>query len=74
MKKQLFPVIFCLLLILSSITAQSNYFVDNTNGNDSNNGTSLATPWKTVQKACNTAGPNSIIPATLQGWVLMNLK
>lgn len=61
MKKQLFLIIFCLLFILSSIKAQSNYFVDNTNGNDSNNGTSLATPWKTIQKACNTAVPNSII-------------
>jgi len=41
------------------IVAQTNYYVDGANGNDLNNGTSLATAWKTIQKACNAATPNS---------------
>lgn len=35
--------------------AQPYYYVDGNNGNDSNNGTSLSTAWKTIQKAANTA-------------------
>ncbi len=41
------------------VAAQTNYYVDKANGNDLNNGTSLATAWKTIQKACNAATPNS---------------
>ncbi len=40
---------------------QTNLYVDGTSGNDNNNGTSLGTAWKTIQKACNTATPNSIV-------------
>jgi len=31
------------------------------NGNDQNDGTTPATPWKTIQKACNSAIPNSVV-------------
>lgn len=53
--------LLALLLATQSATAQTNYFVDNANGNDLNNGTSLATAWKTIKKACNAATPNSIV-------------
>jgi hypothetical protein len=49
------------LLAIFHVTAQTNYYVDATNGNDNNNGASLGTAWKTIQKACNTAIPNSIV-------------
>ncbi|MCE9538395.1 MAG: hypothetical protein K8R85_04145, partial [Bacteroidetes bacterium] len=54
-------VILIALLTFINTSAQTNYFVDATNGNDLNNGTSLATAWKTIQKACNAAIPNSIV-------------
>lgn len=41
--------------------SQTNYYVDKVNGNDSNTGTSLSTAWKTIQKSCNSASPNSIV-------------
>lgn len=59
MKKNLLFMIG--LLIASHALAQTNYYVDNTSGNDLNNGTSETTAWKTIQKACNVATPNSIV-------------
>jgi hypothetical protein len=50
-----------LLLIALPVTAQTNYYVDASNGNDNNTGTSLGTAWKTIQKACNAATPNSVV-------------
>lgn len=32
-----------------------------TTGNDSNNGLSISTPWRTVQKAANTVGAGSVV-------------
>lgn len=58
--KNLFIILTALLISLNT-SAQTNYFVDDGNGNDLNNGTSLATAWKTIQKACNAATPNSIV-------------
>ncbi len=54
---------FALLLSIITInaTAQTNYYVDKAMGNDANNGTNIATPWKTIQKAANVATPNSIV-------------
>jgi hypothetical protein len=47
------------VLILTSmweVSAQAaSYYVDNTGGSDSNNGTAEATPWKTLTKVNNTA-------------------
>jgi Secretion system C-terminal sorting domain len=39
---------------------QTNFYVSPT-GNNSNSGTSIATAWKTVQHAANSATPNSIV-------------
>lgn len=48
-------------LMAYSLSAQSTYFVDGINGNNNNNGISLLTAWKTIQKAANSATPNSTI-------------
>jgi hypothetical protein len=50
----------CLLMALAA-KAQTNYYVDSAAGNDNNNGTSLGTAWKTIQKACNAATANSVV-------------
>ncbi len=54
-----------LLILLScgqvfSMFSQPQFFVS-PNGSDNNNGTSTATPWKTVQKACDNATPGSAV-------------
>jgi len=41
--------------------AQTNYYVDAINGNDNYSGISQLNAWKTIQKACNSAIPNSIV-------------
>jgi hypothetical protein len=48
MKRILIEII--LVLFSSGILAATNYYVDATNGNDSNNGTSQGTAWKTITK------------------------
>lgn len=58
------PTFLCFVLILSlslalppaqqADAAGTVYYVDSANGNDSNNGTSTATPWKTLSKVNNT--------------------
>ena len=48
-----------LLVFSSLLSAQTVYWVDGTNGNDSNNGTSEATAFKTIAKGLAMAGsPN----------------
>ncbi len=67
-------LIFC-ISSTSNINGQTNYFVSTT-GSDSNNGTSVATAWKTIQKAANTATPNStvnILAGTYNELVTMNV-
>ena len=49
------------LFTIANAFAQSNYYVDGIIGNDANVGTSLTTAWKTIQKACNSAPPNSLV-------------
>jgi hypothetical protein len=49
-----------LLLVYNFGFSQTNYYVDKVSGNNSNNG-SITAPWKTIQKAANTATPNSIV-------------
>jgi hypothetical protein len=53
----------CLVLQLSFIQAfsQTVYYVDGANGNDSNNGLTASTAWRTIQKAGDTATPNSTV-------------
>jgi hypothetical protein len=41
---------FVLCLIGQVTSAQTNYYINNTVGNDAANGTSPATPWKTINK------------------------
>lgn len=41
---------FISFFLFSSIAWSSIYYVDATNGNDSNNGTSQPTPWRTIAK------------------------
>jgi hypothetical protein len=55
--------IFCLLTLfyITTAKAQQSFFVDGTNGNDANNGTSLVTAWKTIQNAFNDATAGSIV-------------
>ena len=59
MKKTI--ILFLTFATFVNVAAQTNYYVDVVNGNDLNNGTSLSSTWKTIQKACNTATPNSIV-------------
>ena len=51
---------FSFLIISLQSIAQSRY-VDGTNGSDGNNGTSLATAWRTIQKACNETPAGSTV-------------
>ncbi len=50
---------FFVCLFVSGISAQTTYYVS-TSGNDSNAGT-LSSPWRTIQKAANTAGAGSTV-------------
>ena len=50
-----------ILLAGNTIKAQQSFFVDGTNGNDTNNGTALSTAWKTIQNAFNKATPGSVV-------------
>ncbi|MCY7409989.1 MAG: right-handed parallel beta-helix repeat-containing protein [Chitinophagales bacterium] len=47
-------------VFISEIVFAKTYYVATT-GSDLNNGTSVSTPWKTIQKASNTAGAGSTI-------------
>lgn len=49
-----------LLLVYNLGFSQVNYYVDKVSGNNANNGSATA-PWKTIQKAANSATPNSIV-------------
>lgn len=53
-------LLFALLLPLSA-AAQVTYYVDAATGSDTNAGTDLAAPWRTLQKACDAATPNSTV-------------
>jgi hypothetical protein len=43
-------LLFILLLIPVIGLTQNTYYIDSTNGNDSNDGLSTSTPWKTISK------------------------
>ncbi len=53
-------LVFCIILSCMPVTAQSNTYYVASNGNDSNSGT-LDRPWKTIQKACNTAAAGDTV-------------
>ena len=45
---------FCCVLIVVSLTyAQTTYYISSSTGNDANNGTTPATPWKTPNVVCH---------------------
>lgn len=46
---------------LRSSATGTVYFVDKTKGKNSNVGTSPDQAWKSIQKACNSATPNSVV-------------
>lgn len=54
MKINKFKIVLFALISLS-IQAQTTYFVDATNGNDSNNGTSDTIAWQSIQKVKSMA-------------------
>ncbi|HEY4798565.1 MAG TPA: right-handed parallel beta-helix repeat-containing protein [Bacteroidia bacterium] len=61
MKKIFF--LFCIanLFFVEQLFSQTNYYVNAATGNDANSGTNLAAAWKTIQKACSSATPNSVV-------------
>src|SRR5471030_1652079 len=59
MKKCLFTLILQFTAV--AVFSQTTYYVDAAGGNNLNAGTTLVTAWKTIQKACSAATPNSIV-------------
>ena len=55
--------IITLLLILLSfpLLGQTGFYVDPVTGSDLNDGLTPATAWASIQKACNSAVPNSVV-------------
>ena len=58
--KKLFSILLIVVCVFTS-KAQQSFYVDGTNGNDANNGTSLATAWKTIQKSFDNATAGSVV-------------
>ncbi|MFH0865009.1 MAG: T9SS type A sorting domain-containing protein [Bacteroidota bacterium] len=58
--KKTFTLIIALLAI-SYVRAQTSYYVDGANGNDSYTGTSLGQAWQTIQNAFDYATPGSTV-------------
>jgi hypothetical protein len=64
MKSWLFAFILSSIAILASVSPASaaNYYVDSVGGNDSNSGTTLTTPWRTLTPVANrTFSPGDTI-------------
>ena len=61
--KGLLVLLFC-AAALAVVSAQSTFYVDGTNGNDNNDGTSDS-PFKTIGKAINTAGGRNVLDTTI---------
>ncbi len=53
-KRQSVLLAIVIILVISFECWGATYYVDATNGNDSNAGTSQAAPWRTVGKVNNT--------------------
>jgi parallel beta-helix repeat protein len=54
-------LLFILTIIFSFPVLAQNYYVDKQSGNDANDGTSLTSAWKTIQKSMNSAIPGSTV-------------
>ncbi len=52
---------FLLCTFCLHLQGQTQYYVSVSNGNDNNDGLSLATPWQSIQKSMNEATPNSVV-------------
>eukprot|EP01084_Bolivina_argentea_P296413 510507_1 len=58
------PVLFYLMLVCYSVGDSTNYYFSSTSGNDSNSGTSIDNPWKSISKMKNIsiqAGDNILL-------------
>ncbi len=62
-----FFLLFLLMGYFSSVQAQMFYYVNGSTGNDSNDGLSETTAWKTIQKSFNQAIPGSTV--TIHGGI-----
>jgi hypothetical protein len=51
-----------LFLGACNVAQSATYYVDQTNGNNSNNGTSPSSPWRTVPGMAGHSGPGSLSP------------
>ena len=49
-KVQIALLVFLSAFVIASPCLAATYYVDATNGNDENNGTSQSSPWKTIAK------------------------
>ena len=52
------------LFTVNLLLGQTHLYVNGLLGNDTNTGTSITNPWRTIQKACNAATPGSIVHIT----------
>ncbi len=52
---------FLLIIVSSTLFAQTNFYVSQSGGNDLNDGLSPQTAWATIQHAANFAIPNSVV-------------
>lgn len=50
-----------LLAILKNLASAQTFYYVSPNGNDANNGTTINTPWRTLNKACASATAGSIV-------------
>ena len=49
------------LFTVNLLLGQTHLYVNGLLGSDTNTGTSITNPWRTIQKACNAATPGSIV-------------
>jgi parallel beta-helix repeat protein len=54
-------IVLTVFFAISQLFAQTHFYVNGVTGNDSNPGTSVASSWKTIQKACNAATAGGIV-------------
>jgi len=54
-------IVTCVISNPQNVYAATNYYVDGTNGNDNNTGTSLGAPFKTIKKAASVVQAGGIV-------------
>ncbi len=60
MRRLALLVVFPFTLVAAALQDSGSYYVDGSNGNDLNPGTSSA-PWQTIQKAADTVVPGNVV-------------